>query len=189
MQTVASYFIHDSNLTNESQTELYKHFGTFTRSFLSVMELTIGGWSSPIRKWADHIGDEHVPWLFSYALVLNFGLVKIISAVFLIQAFSAAGSDEELTVSKKASEACKLEGRLKSYFSRFAESSDESNDEWIDVTVFKTVVKNNPNLDLLLSSMDLDMNDLDVVFNFLSGGRKRITVEAFTRGIVRLKGT
>merc|ERR1712070_208713 len=58
----------------------------------------------------------------------------------------------------------------------------------IDLDEFKATMTHDTRLVTLLSSMEIDTSNLDVLFHLLSSGNPFLTLEGWERGIIRLRG-
>jgi hypothetical protein len=96
--------------------DIYLYFGTFWRSFLSVIELTIGNWVPITRDLQEYIS----PWLaflvLVYRLIMEIAILKVVTGVFLHETFRVAKSDSELMIRGKMREDKLFRNKMASLF-------------------------------------------------------------------------
>merc|ERR1719492_19677 len=54
-------YIRDTTQPLDKREEVYKFFGTFTRSFLTMFELTLGNWIPPTRTVTENVNEWYMP--------------------------------------------------------------------------------------------------------------------------------
>merc|ERR1719240_2508769 len=104
--------------------ELFKYFGTFSRTMISMTELTLGNFVPICRLLTENIGEEYGHAILLYKLSVGFGMFKVMSGVFLHETFKAAGTDDDLMVVQKNRAHRKHQQKMMSLFNA-ADSADQ----------------------------------------------------------------
>lgn len=82
----------------ERREQLYLHFGTFWRSFLTVLELTVGNWVPVTRMVQECMNEWLAVAILMYQMLMGFAFLKVVQGVFLHETFRVAKSDNELMI-------------------------------------------------------------------------------------------
>lgn len=178
-------FMVDETKSREKRELVYMYFGTFTRSMLSMFELTLGNWITITRLLTEHVSEWWAIPMLIYKMFMGFAVVKVITGVFLHETFKVAATDDELMVVQKTRATAKYQKQMKSLFTKADVDSNGnlSRDELAQVlgdTGAKT----------LLAAMDLEVNDTNVLFEFIKSQHSElISIQEFIDGVQRLKGT
>merc|ERR550537_2166690 len=70
---------------------------------------------------------------------------------------------------------------------QFLRAADDSNDGLLQREEVKKILEN-PDMKVWLSAQDLDVCDVDLLFDFLDGGEGHISSQELIAGVARLKG-
>merc|ERR1740121_3011380 len=68
--------------------------GTFTRSTLTMFEITFGNWIVPCRVLMDNISEGFMLFSLLHKLVIGFSMVSVINGVFIQETFKVAAQDD-----------------------------------------------------------------------------------------------
>jgi len=96
---------------------LFEHFGTWTRSMLSMFEITMAPGGFLLYTHDPSISHTHVLYgffLMFYVCMVTFAITRIISAMFLQATISTTENDKTRTAYQKAEQRMEWAGRLKS---------------------------------------------------------------------------
>ena len=80
------YYIDESQPEANRQ-EVYKYFGTFSRGFLSMFELTLGNWVVITRVLHEHVSEWFGPLVLVYRTIVGEALIKVVTGVFMYETF------------------------------------------------------------------------------------------------------
>jgi len=163
----ATYF-RDETQSMASQREVYEYFGTFSRSFLSMFEITLANWPPVCRLLSENVSEWFVPFFLAHKLVIGFAVVSIINGVFMQETFKVAGADDNIMVRRKR-EAMKAHGlKMKALF----ELLDQNIDGTVDFDEFQ-VIADSDIAKTWLAAMDVEVDDfLAAVKEILNFSRK-----------------
>lgn len=169
--------------THLDQLEIFEFFGTFTRAFITTMQLTLGNWVPVCRLLSEKVGEEWNIFVMIYIIFIQFAALRVISAVFIVETQKVASTDEELLILQKERQLCRLN---KNFAAVFAEI-DETSDGLVDQDEFRNVIHDHRVL-TWLAALDLDIEQCEGMFSLLDGGDGKISFQEFVRGVQRLKG-
>lgn len=182
--SIFAEFIVDADYTLDIRTELFEYFGSFSRCMVTMFELTLGNWIPVCRFLMENISEWWCCVIILYKLVVGFGVIRIISGVFLHETFKAAASDDDLMILNKK----RLQHKHQDKMRRFMQRADSSGDGGLSRQEFIDVLKSD-DVKVWLSAQEIDAGDADLLFDLLDDGDETLTVGELTSGIARLKGT
>jgi Ca2+-binding EF-hand superfamily protein len=164
--------------------EVYAYFGSFTRAMLTMFELTLADWPNATRLLTEEANEYWMYFCLAHKLTIGFAVIGVINGVFMQETFKAASMDDALMVRQKL----KAMKEHKTKMMRLFSQADESGDGSVDREEFKAVMEN-PNIQLWLSAMDMDVGDVDSLFTLLDDSHDGILgAEELVDGIGKLKG-
>lgn len=174
--------LHVSN--EDTRAELFRYFGTFSRSMITMFEVTLGNWVPCTRTLMEGISEWYGAFLVAHVLFVGFAVVMVIRGVFLQQTFAVAASDEELMVVQKARASAKQQAQMKRLFEEFEVHDDEGK---VTRERFRKALQNTK-IRTWLSALELEVGDADLLFDCLDNGDECISLEKLMRGVPRLAG-
>lgn len=172
-----------SDFVKMQRHEVYKYFGTFTRAFITTIQLTLGNWVPVCRILLENVGEEWSIFIIIYILFITFAAMRVISAVFIVETQKVASTDEELLILQKERQI----DRLNRNFAGVFKELDATGDGMVDWEEFQAVLLDQRVL-IWLAALDLDLDQCEGMFSLLDGGDGRISFQNFVKGVQRLKG-
>ncbi|OLP84830.1 Voltage-dependent T-type calcium channel subunit alpha-1H, partial [Symbiodinium microadriaticum] len=170
VSTLCSEFLKDTGQSIELREEVYRYYGTFTRTFLTMFEILFANWSPPCRVLVENVSEWFSVFFLLYRCVVN--------AVFVQQTMKTASSDEELAFKQKEKDiAANSAFVCQSLRLKVTSSAVE----------FSKLVTS-PKLKFWMSQLELEYHDLLSLFEFLDNGDEQITLQEFIEGASRLRG-
>eukprot|EP00929_Paragymnodinium_shiwhaense_P116324 TRINITY_DN8577_c0_g3_i1.p1 TRINITY_DN8577_c0_g3~~TRINITY_DN8577_c0_g3_i1.p1 ORF type:complete len:654 (-),score=150.91 TRINITY_DN8577_c0_g3_i1:138-2099(-) len=167
---------------------LYRYFGTFTRSFVSMFEMTFGNWVPISRLLQEEVGEQYAWYILSYRFVVGFSVVMVVRAIFISETLRSAQNDDEVLVMQKNRQVKHHTEKMELFF----QEADESGDGFISLDEFKAVLEN-PKVKQWLAAQDINISDADLVFQLADTdedeGESRLSAEELVRGLSKVKGT
>jgi len=176
-------FIADPNKDFNLRLELFNYYGTFTRSMLTMFEVTLANWSPPCRILVDNVSEWYSALFIIYRCLIGFACLNVINAVFIQQTMQVAAQDKEIMIMQKERAQADNSKKMQEIF----HALDESGDGMISWMEFRKVLYD-PVLKTWMSAMDLDIADLKGLWNLLDDGKGHIIAEDFIQGAARVKG-
>jgi len=179
---LAQGYLQDEQLDPKLRLELFKYYGTFSRTFLTMFEVLFANWAPACRVLVET--DEWFSLFFLvYRCVIGFALLNVVNAVFVQQTLKTATCDEELQYRQKQIEVDKYTRKVRQFF----KTIDESGDGAITFDEFSQLVES-PKLKFWVSQLELEYHDLLGLFEMMDDGDGEITLDEFIEGAARLKG-
>jgi len=172
-------YMSDSHNDMAVRHNVYKYFGTFSRSFLTMFELTLGNWIDVARMLAEGVDEWWVAFAVSYKLVFGFAVLKVITAVFLCETMKVAASDENLLELQMQKDVQKNMRKMQRLFPKVTLCKYQT----MDRDECEQLLKHR-NMRIWLEALDIEPSLR--LFDLLDPGSGQLTVEEFVSGITRL---
>jgi len=180
---LTDYMADDTNPLEERRA-VFQYFGTFTRSFITMYELTLGNWVPCTRLLVESVAEWYGAFILIYRFAVGFATVKVITGVFLHETFQVAAMDDELMIMQKARKSKKHHEKMH----YFMQQVDNSGDDIIQREEFKSALRMKRAKTWLSAIMDTEVDDGDVLFDLIAGEDEEISLDELIAGIGRLKG-
>ncbi|CAE7527122.1 Cacna1h [Symbiodinium pilosum] len=183
ISTFCREYIGDDSHDQVQREEVFKYFGTFTRTFLTMFEVLFANWGPPCRVLVENISEWFSVFFLLYRCVIGFAVLNVVGAVFIQQTLKTANSDEELAYRQKEKEIQSYTRKVRKLF----QSMDDSGDGALNLEEFSKLVTS-PKLSFWMSQLELEYHDLLSLFEFLDNGDGQITLQEFIEGSARFRG-
>jgi len=85
-----------SPLSPSMVTSWMTSFFFFSRSMLTMFEITLGNWMVPRRVLVEHVSEWYMLFFLVHKLVIGFSVVAVISAVFISGTLNVAKVDDRV---------------------------------------------------------------------------------------------
>mmetsp|Transcript_18917 Transcript_18917/g.33336 ORF Transcript_18917/g.33336 Transcript_18917/m.33336 type:complete len:553 (+) Transcript_18917:42-1700(+) len=168
----------------EEKLILFTYFGTWSRSMLSMYELTLGNWVVISRHMCELVSPWFIPFAMIYNCIMAFAFVTVIRGIFLHETFQVAAMDDELMIMKRERQVNKNIEKMDKLFAE----ADETGDGILSKSEFLEVMKDH-RVKSWLAAMELDIRDAELVFDLIDDGDGTISAPELVRGFAKLKGT
>jgi len=123
-------------------------------------------------------------WFFmSYVTLVIFAIIRIITAIFLKETLATAAGDAALAVQEKVRSKEKYVSSLEDIF---LEADDDGNGVITRAEMDRAV--SNPVVLHYLSILEIEVHEVEPLFDLLDDGDGQVTIKEFCQGIMRLKG-
>lgn len=182
-QLLQAYYFLEELYALDERTEIYLYFGTFTRSMLSMIEITLANWPPVCRAMQENVSQWTMPFFVVHKLIIGFAVVGVINGVFMQETFKVASSEPRIMLQQKRKELASLAKKMTLLF----QQADESGDGTLSIEEFRGIMSN-IEIATWLSAMDLDVTDVDQVFHLIANTNGEITSDELISGVARLKG-
>ncbi|CAL1163318.1 unnamed protein product, partial [Cladocopium goreaui] len=143
----------------QSSVEVFRYYGTFTRTFLSMFEILFANWGPPCRVVVENISEWFSLFFLLYRCVLGFAVLNVVNAVFVQQTMKTASSDEELAFKQKERDVAMYTRKVRKLFN----SMDETGDGCLNLEEFQKLAQS-PKLKFWMSQLELEYHDLLSLF-------------------------
>lgn len=177
------YLGEQSSLKEDVKVQLFMYFGTYSRSMLSMFELTLANWPEICRFLVEEVHESFSAFCVIFKLSIGFAVIGVINGVFIQETFSAAKSDELIMVRKRMRDVQQLEYRL----TRLFKMADINNDSLLTRSELGYLLQKR-SIRTWLEAMDIPCTDIGILFDVIGEGKAKITADEFISGITRLKG-
>merc|ERR1712137_271927 len=130
------------------------------------------------------VHESFAGFILMFRYLVGFAMVRVITGVFLHETFQVASLDDDLMVVQKARMITKYQQKM----SNLMKAADDSDDGVIERAEFISAFSEK-RLRTWVAAMDLEVGDLDVLFDFLdTEDDSGLTQEELIAGFTRLKG-
>jgi len=170
----------------ERRMEVYLYYGTFSRSMLSMFEMTLANWSPPSRALTENVSEFWIFFILSFQLLVGFSVMKVIMGVFLQVTFYVASNDDIIMMSQR-------ERATKVHTTKMTElfmAADENGNGRLDQDEFETIL-HDPAVVEWLSAMGFEASMLsgqDLYRLLCTEGTSDLSAEELCKGVAILKG-
>eukprot|EP00929_Paragymnodinium_shiwhaense_P080640 TRINITY_DN42069_c0_g1_i1.p1 TRINITY_DN42069_c0_g1~~TRINITY_DN42069_c0_g1_i1.p1 ORF type:complete len:706 (-),score=133.70 TRINITY_DN42069_c0_g1_i1:250-2250(-) len=175
--------ILDGSLTEAATHDLFVYFGTFSRTILSMYEVTFGNWSKIGRALHENISEWFAPLILAYRLVVSFAMLKVINGIFLSETLRVMNSNDEILIMHKTRQ---TERHISNMQQLFIEA-DDSGDGLLSFEEFKGILADS-RVKTWLEAQEIELNDVQLVFDLVGNERGAINAEELVLGFARMKG-
>merc|ERR1712118_27529 len=81
------YLGQDSPLSASQKFQLFEYFGTYTRTMVSLFEITMANWTPICRFLMEELHEAFMVPVVLYRLVMGLAVIGVINAVFMQETF------------------------------------------------------------------------------------------------------
>merc|ERR1712137_819915 len=173
----------DANNPIELRRQIFKNFGTFSRSMITMMELTMGNFMPVCELLIEHVDEMYGHLVLVYKMAIGFAVISVIRGVFLHETFKAASSDDELMVMQKKRAQKKHEKEMMRLF----DQANVSSEAGIQRSEFQDLLQDDT-VRVWLAAQDVEVGDGTLLFDLMDDGDKKLTPKELVKGVARLRG-
>lgn len=165
--------------------EIFRFFGTFSRSMLTMFELTLGNWVPVARALQENVSGYFVIFSIAHKVSFGFACVGVINGVFMQETLKVAQLDDAMLMRT----AQKLKELHLKKMTEFLKHTDTSGDGKISYSEWKHCLKSEF-VHHWFSGQGLSLRDADRLFAMIeSDGDGKLSLEELVTGVSRLQGT
>eukprot|EP00928_Gymnodinium_smaydae_P099020 TRINITY_DN9344_c0_g2_i1.p1 TRINITY_DN9344_c0_g2~~TRINITY_DN9344_c0_g2_i1.p1 ORF type:complete len:561 (+),score=144.59 TRINITY_DN9344_c0_g2_i1:127-1809(+) len=177
-------FFTDEQVDITRRHAVFKYFGTFSSMMISMFEVTLGNWAVPARLLMNNVDEIWGYFIIIYSCMFCFAVVNVIRAVFITETNRVAAGDDEVAMMNKERAAKNYVAKLHDLF----EELDDSGDGKVTRGEFEQLLTDSV-MKRFLSTLELEVADLDNLFRLLDDGDGSVMREEFVHGVATMKGT
>ncbi|CAJ1456064.1 unnamed protein product, partial [Effrenium voratum] len=96
MSQVLMFYMENDSLELSDRKDVFEYFGNFTRSFLTMFEITLGNWPPVARLLQEKVSSWFVIFSVSHKIIFGFACVAVINGVFMQETFKVAQQDDQI---------------------------------------------------------------------------------------------
>merc|ERR1719498_9509 len=108
----------------EKRKELFRYFGTFTRSLFSMFELTLGNWVPIARVLGELVSQWFLMLSLLHKLTMGFAAIGVINGIFVQETFKVAQGDDTIMLMQKERQIRIHTKKMKQFFAAADDSGD-----------------------------------------------------------------
>jgi len=182
MTQLLSDYILDENLDLDLRRFIYTYYGTTSRSYLSMFQMTMstGAWGVIGRPIVEKVDAGFAVFFVAYVGGVSFAMIRIITALFLRKTLQTAIADEQAVQNQKIRDK--------------REASENIRDQWneLDPTgkishakfekLLKTVEGH-----FWLTKLEIDYSNACSIFDLMHDGSGTLNLDDFLGGVFRME--
>lgn len=174
--------LNDNTKDLEIRDRLFEYFGTFSRSMVTMFEITLSNWVPSCRFLFENVSESFFWFFLVYRCMFCFCALKVIAAVFITETNKVMANDAELTVLKTQREKASFTAQL---LKVLREIDCDGNGSVTKAELSKFMADSD--MSLLLSTIGLEKSDVENIFHFIQEDG-RCDAEKLVMKVVALRG-
>lgn len=176
---VVAYF-GENEIPVDERRKVFEYFGTFSRSMLSMFELTLANWPPICRLFQESVSEWCMPFIVLHKLLIGFAVIGVVNGVFMQETFKIASTDDRIMVRQKSITKEAHKKKMKALFDAADEKPPYGK---LSLGEFIKTVET-PYVKLWLAAMELTVEDVKNLFQLLDEGRDGyLTAEELIDGV------
>jgi len=184
LQSLLEEYILDEQNPEVARIQVFKFYGSFARTMLTMFEITLGNWMPPCRALVENVSEWWMLFSLTHKLVIGFSVLSVITSVFIQETFKVATIDDKIMIMTKERARKTHMTKMETLFAKM----DENGDGVVDIDEFKHMLSNQE-LSTWLSAMELDVRDKVQLFHLIDADESgELSIGELVDGISRLKG-
>lgn len=181
---VSVFLLDDCSLDVALCEWAYLHYGSATRASWTMFQATLsGGWPTWAAELVEGVSGWYLLFWVLYVLVVWFGVLRVITALFVKQTMEAAAFDHESLIKEKMQQ----KGRVAASMRKLFVVVDEDGDGTINYDEFKAALLN-PRAVAWLHGLGIEAEEMDALFHMIDDGDGSIHLDEFLASAARLRG-
>jgi len=176
-------YMQNSSVSLESRRDVFMYYGTFSRTLVTMFEVLFANWSPACRVLTENVSEWFGLFFVVYRCLVGFAVLNVVRAVFIQQTMKIAHQDDVVMMDVKENARKSYGKKLKVLFQEL----DDSNDGTINWDEFQSLL-DDPQLRTFMSALDIELHDLQELWEMLDDGDGQITQQEFISGATRMKG-
>jgi len=185
LQQLLEGYILDEDNPEAKRKEVYRFYGSFARSMLTMFEITLGNWMVPCRALVENVSEWYMLFSLAHKLAIGFSVVSVITAVFIQETFKVATFDDRVMLMSNERARKTHAAKICDFF----KYADKSKDGFLDFDEFSQVIEEDE-VRNWLAAMELNIADVHGFYHLLDKEHDgKISLEELLNGVGRLKGS
>eukprot|EP00930_Biecheleria_cincta_P026706 TRINITY_DN1877_c0_g1_i1.p1 TRINITY_DN1877_c0_g1~~TRINITY_DN1877_c0_g1_i1.p1 ORF type:complete len:580 (-),score=99.92 TRINITY_DN1877_c0_g1_i1:476-2215(-) len=179
---------HDFIMNEENDYEdrewVNKYYGSAMKATWTMFEVTFsGGWPGVCRPLMQRVSSYFATIFIVYITLVQFAFLRIIGALLLKETLAAAADNTMFAIQERERSRKHFMKKITGVF----KDADESGDEQMSRAEFYNALRDTTMRDYL-STLDIEVHEVDILFDLLDDGDGLISIQEFCQGLPRLKG-
>lgn len=180
LNQLAHTFLMEEGGSPEGKQAVYRYFGTFSGTMLTMFEITMANWMGPCRVLVDNVSEWFIVFFILYRCFFGFAVLKVISAVFITETNRVLQHDDELTLMRIHREKALFDRKVRSIVAGVSGTSLK----WHDVEE----LAHDPTVVAALTALGIASRDLQKLFWLLDDGSSTVETDLFLSQVNKLSG-
>merc|ERR1740123_2783132 len=177
-------FVVDEQADFATRMWVNDRFGSGNKALYTFFEMTFsGGWPSSASRVVREVNPFYAIFFALYVTFVVFGLIRIISALFLSETLQQANRDSEIMIQHNAAKSRRLKREIAELF----DAADTSGDGLLSFEELSALLAHSK-VQYWLAELGINASDSRLLFELLDDGDGTIDKEEFVGGIAKLKG-
>mmetsp|Transcript_33902 Transcript_33902/g.81275 ORF Transcript_33902/g.81275 Transcript_33902/m.81275 type:complete len:664 (-) Transcript_33902:48-2039(-) len=177
-------FLEKEDTPDDVRRQIYRYYGTFTYTILTMFEVIFANWPIPCRLLVDYVDEWFSLYFIIYRCVVGFCVLNVVGAVFVQQTMKVAADDHDLFMQQQTRNAEAYARKIKDVFAKL----DTSGEGVIFMDEFVEIL-NTPTMSHFMTKLELESTDLLSLFKLIDvDDTGHVSLEDFMAGCQRLKG-
>ncbi|CAE7398869.1 SCN4A [Symbiodinium sp. CCMP2456] len=184
LSQVLLFYVEDEAMEVADRQVVFEYFGNFTRSILSMFEITLGNWPPIARILQEKVSSWFVVFSLLHKIVFGFACVAVINGVFMQETFKVAQQDDQIMLRTVETKRMAHRKKMQMFFQHANDDDDKvlSPDEWREVLAEEKVKH-------WFAAQGLSISDPDLLWDILdTSGDRELDLEELIQGTARLQG-
>lgn len=174
----------DESIDIKKRREVFRYFGTFTKTQFTMFEVTFVNYAPSARVLIDNGGETWAFFFITYRCLVSFAVMQVIRAVFIQQTLKVAETDKELLLVRKQTEEKRMSENLGQIFDR----GDQDKTGFLNYDKFKKLFED-PAACVYMQTLDVDPGDVHALWHLLDlNGNGKISRNEFILGSSKVRG-
>mmetsp|Transcript_54866 Transcript_54866/g.128802 ORF Transcript_54866/g.128802 Transcript_54866/m.128802 type:complete len:693 (-) Transcript_54866:34-2112(-) len=181
---VMDHLERDASQSEEVRHLIFRYYGTFSYTILTMFEVIFANWPIPCRVLVDHVDEWYSIFFIIYRCGVGFCVLNVVGAVFVQQTMKLAADDNDLFLQQQTRAAEAYTRKIKDVFTKL----DMSGEGYIYMEEFVEIL-NTPTMSHFMAKLELESTDLLSLFKLIDvDDSGQVSLEDFMTGCQRLKG-
>lgn len=184
--TLCENYISDESGDIERRNQVYSYYGTFAKSCVSLLQMTLANWAVPSRILTEYVSEWTIVFVLCFKLTMGFSVIMVLTGVFLQVTFHVAANDDVIMVNRSERDIRTHTKKI----SLLMKAADEDDNGLLDIDEFQNIVED-PTVVQWLNAMGFEASHFDpeVVYKMLlPDGESELNAEQLVTGVSKLKG-
>lgn len=180
---VADLSSQADKLLHNERLEVFEYFGTFSRTLVSMFEITTANWAPSCRLLVKNVNEWYSLFFVIYRCCVCFAVIRVIGAVFITETMRVVAANDDVAAMRKKKEKTMQMKKLQAMFFELDESGDGSlnHDEFLNLI-------HDPKMKVTASALEIDTSELEELFHILADEDGEIGIDDFIKSLMGIQG-
>lgn len=176
--------VYIADASEDDRHQVFLHFGTFSRSMMSVWIVTLGNPAPIVWLLVNSVSEWFIVLFLVHHALLGFATITVVRAIFLHETLRVSQTDQEVMIREKERQISNNATHMLHLF----EQADTDEDGHVTYEDFLTLI-HNPKMKVFISALGLEVDDAEEAFILLdTNGDGELNIHTLMDGFTRLKG-